>query len=136
MATILQIANADRNISLFTKALKASGLETKLAEVGPFTILAPVNLAVRKLNGLSFDQMMEPANNEKLTNWLSEFILTGKKKMVDFRHQQKLPTLNGKQVLVASQNGDVTINGARILSHDRQGINGVVHVLDNTYKLA
>ena len=133
MATILQIANADKNITLFTKGLKVAGLEEKLGELGPFTILAPVNLAVRKLSSPSFDQMLENNNKSRLVEWLSEFILSGKKKMVDFRHDQKLPTIGGKHVLVISENGNILINGARILSKDKQGSNGVVHVLDSTY---
>ena len=50
MSTILQIANADRNLSSLAKGLKAAQLEDKLKEIGPFTILAPVNLAFSKFS--------------------------------------------------------------------------------------
>src|SRR6185436_2962408 len=51
MATILEIANADRNLSIMMKGLKAANLEESLSGIGPFTILAPVNLAFGKLVG-------------------------------------------------------------------------------------
>ena len=66
MATILQIANADRNLSSFSKALKLSGLEAKLNEIGPWTILGPVNLAFGRLASMSFEKLLEPTNLNKL----------------------------------------------------------------------
>ena len=50
MPTILQIADADRNISTLMKGLKAANLEETLNGIGSFTILAPVNLAFGNLN--------------------------------------------------------------------------------------
>src|SRR5690349_23284162 len=100
MATILQIMNADRNLSLFSRGLKASALEVKLNEIGPYTILGPVNLAMSRLSPLTYEQMLEPANRTKLVDFLSRYILVGKKMIYDFRNDQKLETLNGGQVTV------------------------------------
>ena len=133
MATILQIMNGDRNLSLFNKGIKSSGLETKLSELGPFTILGPVNLALGKLMSLSYDQLLEPANSDKLLGFLSAYIIAGKKMHSDFRNGQKLNTLDGTEITVIARDNDVLINGARILSRDRQGSNGVIHLLDTTY---
>jgi uncharacterized surface protein with fasciclin (FAS1) repeats len=133
MATILQIMNADRNLSLFSKGIKLAGLEKKLNEFGPFTILGPVNLALGKLDSLSYDQLMEPSNTNKLMDLLSEYIIPGKKMLSDFWNDQKLATLTGKLVMVQNKNNEIMINGAKILARDRQGSNGVVHLLDKTY---
>jgi uncharacterized surface protein with fasciclin (FAS1) repeats len=46
MSTILQITGADPNLSSLTKGIKAANLEATLNEIGPFTILAPINLAL------------------------------------------------------------------------------------------
>jgi uncharacterized surface protein with fasciclin (FAS1) repeats len=133
MATIIQIINADRNLSLFCKALKASGLESKLNEIGPYTILGPVNLAMNKLSPVPFEQLLEPANKNTLLNFLSRYILVGKKMWSDFRNNQQVPTLEGKPITSTILNGDILINGSKILAHDRQGANGVVHLLGTTY---
>lgn len=133
MATILQLINADRNLSMFSRGIKLSGLEEKLNEAGPFTILGPVNLAFSRLSGPTYDQLLDPVSQSSLAEFLSGYILTGKKMMHDFRNGQRYAALGGSQVSVALNNEEILINGAKILAHNRQGSNGVIHVLDKTY---
>jgi uncharacterized surface protein with fasciclin (FAS1) repeats len=133
MTTIIQITNADRNLSLFSKGIKLAGLENKLNEAGPFTILGPVNLALGRLMSLTYEQLLEPVNKNKLVDFLSGYVLIGKKMLADFRNDQRLPTLQGKMITVNVRNGDIHINGAKILARDKQGANGVIHLLDGTY---
>jgi len=133
MATILQIMNADRNLSFFSRGIKMTDLEQQLEEAGPFTILGPVNLAFSRLTDLSFEQLLEPGNRNRLTELLSGYILTGKKMLHDFRNNQQLPALNGTHVTITVRDGETSINGSRILARDRQGSNGVIHLLDKTY---
>jgi len=130
MSTILQIANADRNLSSLMKGLKAADMENTLNGRGPFTILAPVNLAFGNLVPAAFEELLKPANNSQLSDMLSYHILTEKKLLKDFINGQKLKTIHGKEVDVTVKDGEVRINGARILSRDRQGSNGVVHSVD------
>ena len=136
MSTILQIINADRNLSLFSRGLKIAELDNKLNEAGPFTILGPVNLAFSRLTSLTYDQLLEPIHRDKLVDLLSGYIFSGKKMFYNFRNDQKLAALNGSQISIAVRNGETFINGAKILSKDRQGSNGVIHLLDKTYALA
>jgi uncharacterized surface protein with fasciclin (FAS1) repeats len=134
MSTILQIANADRNLSTFIKGLKAANLEATLNGIGPFTILGPVNLAFRNLTPDTFEDLVkQSSNNTKLSDILTYHVLTGKKLLKDFRDNQKLTTVNGKEVEVSVKDGVVRINGAKILAKDRQGSNGVVHCIDTVY---
>lgn len=127
MSTILQIANADKNLSKMMKGLKAAQLEETLSGAGPFTILAPVNLAFRDMPPENFEAMLNPKNSGRLSDILSFYVLTGKKLLKDFTHGQKLKTIHEKEVDVVIKDGEVFINGALILSRDRQGSNGVVH---------
>ncbi len=131
-STILQIANADRNLSTLIKGFKATNLEETLNGIGPFTILAPVNLAFNNLNVPdTFEDLVKQSNkNTKLSEILSYHILTGKKLLKDFRNGQKLKTVNGKDVDVTVLDGEVHINGAKILARDKQGSNGVVHSIN------
>lgn len=135
MPTILQIADADRNLSTLMKGLKAANLEEILNGIGPFTILAPVNLAFGNLNAPeTFDNLVDQTKkNSRLSDILTFHVITGKKLMKDLRDGQKLPTVNGKEVAVSVKDGEVRINGARILARDRQGSNGVVHSVDAVY---
>lgn len=130
MSTILQLTNADRNLSTLIKGLRASNLEETLNGMGPFTILAPVNLAFGNLTPPdTFESLLKQGNN-KLSEILTYHVLTGKKLVKDFKNGEKLKTVNGKELAVTVKDGEVRINGAKILSRDRQGSNGVVHSID------
>ena len=132
MATILEIATADKNLTVMMKGLKAAKLEESLSGIGPFTILAPVNFAFGNLPAPdTFDNMVKQcSSNSKLSDLLSFHVIAGKKLLKDFRNGQKLPTINGKELSVTIADGEVRINGAKILAKDRQGFNGVVHTID------
>lgn len=130
MSTIMQIANADRHLSILSKGLKSSGLEDALNESGPFTMLAPVNLAFGNLTPASWEELLKPANKVRLSDLLSYHIINEKRLLKDFINGQKLTTINGRELKVTVKDGEVSINGAKILSRDRQGSNGVVHSVD------
>ena len=131
MSTILQIVNADRNLSTLIRGVKATDLEEILNGVGPFTIFAPVNLAFSKLSpDNSFEELIRNGNKTKLSDILTYHVIAGKKMLRDFRNGQKLKTINGKDVDISVNDGQVSINGAKILSKDRQGSNGIIHSVD------
>lgn len=130
MSTILQITGADPNLSSLAKGIKAANLEDTLNESGPFTILAPINLAFSKLSSSSFEELLKHDKNGRLSDMMSNHIVKGKKMMKDFRDGQKLTTINGKEMNITVSNDEVRINGSKILSRDRQGSNGVIHSVD------
>ena len=131
MSTILQITNADKNLTSLSKGLKAANLEETLNGVGPFTILAPVNMAFGNLIAPdTFDDLVKHVSkNTRLSDILGYHIIVGKKLLKDFRNGQKLRTINGKDLSVTIKDDEVHINGAKLLSRDRQGSNGVVHYI-------
>ena len=61
---------------------------------------------------------------------LNFHILAEKKLLKDLKNGQKLKTINGQEITVTVTGHEVRINGAKILSRDRQGSNGVVHSID------
>lgn len=131
MSTILQIANADRNLSTLIKVLKTTDLEEVLNGAGPFTIFAPVNFAFSKLAPAnSFEELIRNDNKTRLSDILTYHVIAGKKMLRDFINGQKLKTINGKDVAISIKDGEVSINGAKILAKDRQGSNGIVHSVD------
>ncbi len=131
MSTILQIANADRNLSTLIKGLKATDLEEILNGIGPFTIFAPVNFAFSKLDAVnSFEDMIRDGNKTRISDIITYHVIAGKKLLRDFINGQKLKTINGKDVAITVKDGEVHINGAKILAKDRQGSNGIVHSVD------
>src|SRR4030095_13502934 len=130
LSTILQIASADRNLSTLMKNLKGTALEDTLGGAGPFTILAPVNLAFNNLAPSTFAELLKQVNKNEVFGILAFHILEEKKLLKHFKNGQKLKAINGKELDVTVINGEVRINGAKILTRDRQGTNGVVHSID------
>jgi uncharacterized surface protein with fasciclin (FAS1) repeats len=130
MSTILQILNADQNLRSWVRGMKAANMEEVLSGFGPFTILAPVNLAFGNIASYTFEELLKPANNGKLLEMLSGHVLLEKRLLKDFTNGQKIKNLLGKEVNVTVKDNEVRINGAKILAKDRQGSNGVVHSVD------
>ncbi len=130
MSTVLEIANADRNLSALMKGFKAAELEDALSKHGAFTLFAPVNLAFGKLDSGPYEDLLKPGNKNRLSGILNYHVLASKKLLKDFRDGQKLMTINGTEVQVSIKDGDVRINGAKILSRDKQASNGVIHSID------
>lgn len=133
MPTLIQLINADRDLSLFSRGIRVSGLEKTLNKKGPFTLLVPVNMALASLSVPVYMQFLQPQNNTELVALLSGFILAGKNLFQDFYQDQQLTTLDGQKVIVNIRNGNVYVNTSKIMAADRQAVNGVVHVLGNTF---
>jgi uncharacterized surface protein with fasciclin (FAS1) repeats len=132
MSTILQLTYADKNLTILTTGLKATELDTTLNGIGPFTIFAPINLAFGKLaTPDTFENIVKQSkDNSKLSELLTFHVIKGKKMIKDFRDGQKLQTVNGQELIVTVKDGEIRVNGAKILSKDRQASNGVVHSID------
>lgn len=132
MATILEIAAQDKNLSILMKAMKAAGVDINLTGLGPFTILAPVNLAFGKMKSPdTYDQLMgQIGKTTRMADIMNCHILKGKKLYRDFRDGQNITNIFGTVLTVTVKYDEVRVNGARILSKDRQGSNGVVHSID------
>lgn len=131
MSTVIQILNADVNLKSMVKAIKAAGLEETLNGEGPFTILAPVNLAFSQAKPYAGEELLTPSHHDFLTDLLNCCIVTEKKLSRNFLNGQKLKTIHGRELQVTVKDGEIRINGARILGRDRQGSNGVVHSTDS-----
>ncbi len=132
MATILDIANADRNLYMMIKGIRKSSLGDKLRGPGTFTLLAPINLAFRNLSYPDNVETLlsESGSNKRITDIINCHILLVKKLIKDFRNGQNFKTAGGKDVVVTVKDDDVYINGAKILARDMQGSNGVIHSID------
>ena len=130
MLNIVDVVVADKNLATMSKSVKAAGLETELAKTGPFTVFAPSETAFGKLASGVLTDWLKPENKIKLTGILKHHVVQGLNNFKDFRDGQKLKALDGKELDVKVNNGNVTINGARVQGRDSEASNGVVHSLD------
>ena len=131
MSNIAQLVNVEKNMTTLKKSVHASGLDQVLSGNGPFTVFAPTDLAFAKLDKGTMENLLKPENKTKLTDLLNRHVVAGKIYFRDLKDGEKLKTVNGKELLVHVQDGNITIDGAKIQGHDVQATNGVIHSVES-----
>jgi uncharacterized surface protein with fasciclin (FAS1) repeats len=130
MSNITQVISADKSMTTWTKGVTASGLDSVLSGVGPYTVFAPSDRAFEKLDKGVLDNLMKAENKAKLLEVLNYHVIPGKVNFKDLKDGEKLKSLNGKELHVHVKNGHVKIEGSEIQEHDMASTNGVIHSLD------
>ncbi|MDO6433657.1 fasciclin domain-containing protein [Flavitalea sp. BT771] len=130
MSNITQVVNVDKHMTTLKKAVMASDLDQVLSSRGPFTVFAPSDIAFAKLEKGILENLLMPENKAKLADLLNCHVVPGKIDFKDLKDGEKLKTVNGKELLVQVNNGEVSIEGANIKSYDTKISNGVIHSLD------
>jgi uncharacterized surface protein with fasciclin (FAS1) repeats len=128
---IVDTAVAAGSFNTLATALKAAGLVDALKAPGPFTVFAPTDAAFAKLPAGTLDDLLKPANKDKLKGILLYHVVSGKITAADIKGQAKPKTLQGATLDVKAGAGGVTVNGvAKVTGADVAASNGVIHVID------
>lgn len=126
---IAKIAVGSKDHTTLVAALKAANLVNALANAGPFTVFAPTNAAFDKLPKGTVDDLLKPANEDKLRNILQHHVTTSVFTVADLTDGMTLGMADGKNVTVRKTGDAVTVDGAAVVASVR-GSNGIVHVVD------
>lgn len=130
--TIVDIASKDERFKTLVDLLKTANLVDLLQGEGPFTVFAPVNDAFAKLPKETVAELLKPENKDKLADILKYHVVPGKitsKDIIELNGKQ-LKMSNGKVAKIEVKNGDIYINGAKIIITNIETDNGVIHVID------
>jgi uncharacterized surface protein with fasciclin (FAS1) repeats len=130
MSNIAQLVNVEKDMTTLKKSVHASGLNQVLSGNGPFTVFAPTDIAFGKLDKGIMEKLLKPENKTKLTDLLNRHVVSGKINFKDLKDGEKLKTVNGKELLVHVKDGFTSVDGAKILAHDVQASNGVIHSVE------
>lgn len=128
---IVDRAAGVEDFSTLFAAVKAAGLVETLKDNGPFTVFAPTNEAFSALPEGTVENLLKPENKEKLTSILTYHIVAGKILAEDVLKLKKAETVQGQDVTVKVNDGNVMINGAKVVKTDVLVNNGVIHVIDS-----
>lgn len=130
--TIVQVTEQAGDFRTLTSALEAAGLKEMLQGPGPFTVFAPTDAAFDALGEGALEDLMRPANREKLVALLEYHVLPARITTGDVAKDVPSPaTIQGGTLpLQATENGKVEAGGARIVTADIMASNGVVHIVD------
>ena len=131
-----------KEFSILNDGLVSTGIATKLAGKGPFTLFAVTNDGFDKtLNGTS-GKLQNSDKKELLTKIINYHIVQGKfttqdlkEKITKSNGETSLIALNGETLKVCLVDGKLVIkdgsgNSATVVNSDVMQANGVVHVVD------
>jgi uncharacterized surface protein with fasciclin (FAS1) repeats len=119
------------NVKTLVAAVAAAGLVDTLKGEGPFTVFAPTDDAFAKLPSGTVETLVKPENKEKLAAILTYHVVSGAWKAADLNEgEQKVKTVNGKDITITKKGGKVWVNGAMVVIADVISSNGVTHVID------
>lgn len=127
--TIVQVVQANPNLSTLATALDEAGLTRTLNGGGPFTLFAPTNAAFDALPPGTLNALL--ANKTALTNVLNYHVVPGSYLSTRIASMSSLPTVQGQPLPVTVQPaGGVRVDSANIIQTDIAASNGVIHVID------
>ncbi len=130
-ADIVDTAMAAGNFTTLVTALKAADLVMTLKGKGPFTVFAPTDDAFKKLPAGELDDLLKPANKEKLKKILTYHVLAKKVMATDLKGKMlDEKTVEGNMVKIDAQGMDVKVGTGIVTMADIAADNGVIHAID------
>jgi uncharacterized surface protein with fasciclin (FAS1) repeats len=130
----LQLAIQSEDHSTLVAAVQAAGVENALVNVGPLTVFAPNNAAFAKIDESTLNSLLEPENKGKLAFILTHHVAPANYPVEMLKKnaekQRKLYMASGKYLEVTEKDGDIFIDGVKILGTVNVS-NGWVHVTES-----
>lgn len=127
---LIDTAVSAGSFTTLAAALDAAGLIEALQGDGPFTVFAPTDDAFAALPEDVVADLLKPENKDQLIAVLTYHVVSGRVYAVDAIAAEQAETLQGSIVTIEHRDGDVYIDGARVVTADIDATNGVIHVID------
>ena len=126
---IVQMAQANPDVSTLVSAITAADLGTTLSGAGPFTVFAPTNAAFNKIDKAKRDSWMEPTNKTALGSVLKYHVVAGNVKAADLAKQIKD---GGGKAKINTLDGSLTasMEGSNVVLTDATGAKATVTSTD------
>jgi transforming growth factor-beta-induced protein len=128
LPSIAEIAVEDGRFTTLVAALDAAGLVETLSSDGAFTVFAPTDDAFAALPAGTVEGLLE--NIPALTDVLLYHVVSGTVFADTVVTLDSATTLQGSDVSISIQNGNVFVNQAQVVITDIKASNGVIHVID------
>lgn len=115
-------------LRLFASALRVAGLESLLAERGPFTIFAPTNRAFEKLSRQTYESLL--ADPERLATVLCHHVVPGRVKAPKPGAPRLAMPIAGTELRLSASDDRYHVEDANIVRTNIKATNGVIHAID------
>lgn len=126
-ADIVDTATATGSHKTFVAALKAAGFTETLKSSGPYTVFAPSDEAFAKLPAGTWDALVK--DKVKLAQVLAYHVVPGRILVAEVK-PGNVKTVQGATLHLASDNGQITVNEAKVTQSDVVADNGIIHAID------
>jgi len=92
-------------------------------------VFAPNDLAFAKISDADLSAILK--DKPTLTSILTYHVVPGRISANDVVNSTTLKTVNGRELTISSnEEGEILVNGARVIATDIQAANGIIHVID------
>lgn len=125
---LVDTAITSGSFKTFLAAVKTAGLTETLRSGGPFTVFAPTEAAFSQLPEGEWEQVSR--NKAKLMRVLNYHMIPGRIKITEVKPGMTT-SVEGAPLQLKSDNGMVSINGARVTESDLIADNGIIHAIDS-----
>ena len=127
---IVETAIEAGNFTTLVTAVKAADLVETLQGSGPFTVFAPNDDAFAKVPKDALNALI--ADKAALTSVLTYHVISGEVLAKDAEQLdgKDVKTINGQSFKITVKDGNIMIDGARVIATDIRCSNGVIHVID------
>lgn len=131
---IFRVAQGSPDHTTLVAAVEAADLIGVLSNTGPITVFAPTNAAFEKLPPGTVEDLLKPENKAKLASIITSHASAGKYLEKYFKDGMQLSQATGHKVGVEIRDGDIYVNGSKLLGSVNAS-NGIVYVVDDVFLL-
>ncbi len=125
---LLDTAHRAGSFKNFVDAVRVAGLTRQLKADGPYTLFIPSDSAFDKLPDGEWQSLLK--DRERLARVLRYHIVSGRMKVAEVK-PGAMRSDEGQSLKLTSDNGMVTVNGARVTESDLSADNGIIHAIDD-----
>lgn len=120
----------DAGFNTLVAAVQAADLVSTLQGDGPFTVFAPTDAAFAALPAGTLDDLLLPENKATLESILTYHVVAGEVTADQVVNLTTATTVQGEELQITVENGDVFINGVAVAQTDVMASNGVIHIIN------
>lgn len=124
---LLETAQRSGSFKTFLRAVRICGLTRELKTEGPFTAFLPTDDAFARLPDAQWQALLK--NPEQLASMIRYHLTPGMVKVTEVK-PGTVDSLEGHALNLTSDNGMVTVNGARVTESDLMAENAIIHAID------
>lgn len=125
---LLDTARRAGSFRNFVEAVRVAGLTRQLKADGPYTLFIPSDSAFDKLPDGEWQALLK--DQERLSRVLRYHMVNGRVKVSEVK-PGSVRSAEGQPLKLTSDNGMVTVNGARVTESDLSADNGIIHAIDD-----